>query len=461
MGMMKNVVGATILALTIALADCGGGGAAGGNGGPPPGPGPTPTPTPAPPPLTQSSIKHVIIIFQENRTPDNIFQGYPGMDTVSSGKNSLGQTIPLTPVDLNNTYDLDHSHTAYKSQYDGGLMDGNDLVRVNCSTPGGCGTNPGFKYVPQAQVQPYWTMAQQYASGDRMFQTNEGPTFPAHQYISAGTSTTPSGSTLYASGNVAAAGLGSGGAAGCAAPSGNLVPEIDILTGDESQKTYPCFEHQTLMDLLDAKGVSWKYYAPGATSIWTGPNAIAHIRNGADWNKVIIPETGVLTDIQNNTLAQVSWVIPNGANSDHAKSNQGTGPAWVASIVNGIGNSAYWKDTAIFITWDDWGGWYDHVAPPHIYNSYELGFRVPLIVVSPYAKPGYVSHQLHEFGSILHFTESTFNLGSLGTTDARADDLMDCFDMSQSPIAFRTIQADRRASDFLTHPAPFSAPDNE
>jgi phospholipase C len=453
--MMRKLIVASLTAGCVALAGCGGGGSS--SGGPPPIPMPSPTPTP----VGGSAIKHVVIIFQENRTPDNIFQGYPGMDTVSSGTNSLGQTVPLTPVDLAVAYDLSHAHTAYLAQYHNGAMDGNDLVKVSCHIPSGCGSNPGFRYVPQAQVQPYWTMAQQYASSDRMFQTNQGPSFPAHQYIIAGTSIVATGSSFYASENVTDPGLGFDGVAGCAAPQNALTTEINIQTGDESNKTYPCFDHQTLLDLLDAKGVSWKYYAPNATSIWTGPNAISHIRNGADWSKVIIPETGVLNDISNNTLAQVSWVIPNGANSDHANGNQGTGPAWVASIVNAIGGSRYWNDTAIFITWDDWGGWYDHVAPPHIYNAYELGFRVPLIVVSPYAKAGYVSHQVHEFGSILRFTEETFGLGSLGYTDARSDDLMDCFNLNQTPITFRAIQSNRRASDFLNHPAPFVPPDTE
>jgi phospholipase C len=98
---------------------------------------------------------------------------------------------------------------------------------------------------------------------------------------------------------------------------------------------------------------------------------------------------------------------------------------------------------------------------PHIYNAYELGFRVPLIVVSPYAKTGYVSHQLHEFGSILHFKESTFGLGNLETTDARADDLMDGFNLNQTPTAFRTISSNRSARDFLRNPAPFKLPDTE
>jgi phospholipase C len=137
-------------------------------------------------------------------------------------------------------------------------------------------------------------------------------------------------------------------------------------------------------------------------------------------------------------LPGVAWVVPTAAESDHATGNNGSGPAWVATVVNAIGKSKYWNDTAIFVTWDDWGGWYDHVAPEQ-YNSYELGLRVPLIVISPYARPKYVSHVQHEFGSLLRFTEETFNLPSLGATDTRADDLRDMFDWAQKPLRFTPI----------------------
>ena len=219
---------------------------------------------------------------------------------------------------------------------------------------------------------------------------------------------------------------------------------------------YPCFEHATLTDLLDQAGLSWKYYSPLAGSIWTAPNAIQHICApansqcaGADWtNNVVLNNTQVLSDISNGQLPAVSWVIPTGQASDHAGFNDGSGPSWVASIVNAIGNSSYWAHTTIIITWDDWGGWYDHVAP-QIINSYEYGFRVPLIVVSPFAKPGYVSHVVHDFGSILKFIEKTFNLPSLGYADATADDLSDCFNFTQKPVAFQMIRAAQGAQYFL------------
>jgi phospholipase C len=156
----------------------------------------------------------------------------------------------------------------------------------------------------------------------------------------------------------------------------------------------------------------------------------------------------------------VSWVIPTSAASDHPAQSDGSGPSWVASIVNAIGNSAYWSNTAIIITWDDWGGWYDHVAPK-IANSYEYGFRVPLIVISPYARPTYVSHVIHDFGSILKFTEEVFQVSSLGYADAAADDLADCFNLAQTPLTFQTITAPLDAAFFLNDKRPPEGPDND
>ncbi|MGA8493762.1 MAG: alkaline phosphatase family protein, partial [Terriglobales bacterium] len=182
---------------------------------------------------------------------------------------------------------------------------------------------------------------------------------------------------------------------------------------------------------------------------------------GSDWNNhVVLQYQQVLSDIQSGQLATVSWVIPNGQSSDHAIVNDGSGPSWVASVVNAIGNSQYWSDTAIFITWDDWGGWYDHVAPTVI-NSYEYGFRVPLIVVSPYAKAAYISHVPHHFGSILKYIEENFGLSSLGYADANADDFSDCFDYNQTPLPFHTIATPLEANYFLRDTRPPTDPDDD
>ena len=436
-------------------------------------------------PLTIAAvIQHIVIIFQENRTPDNLFQDpvliSRGADIASSGKNSLGQVIALTPIDLGwsgpspQNYDLAHEHGDFVIMYHYGKMDGANWIACWTGKATSCPANPQYKYVMPADVQPYFSLAEQYTFADRMFQTNQGPSFPAHQFIISGTSAPTATSPLFASENPSIEG-------GCIAPANSVVPLINAQGGGEYSQPpmYPCFEHPTLTDLLETHGITWRYYTPTAGSIWTGPVAIQHIGQqqtiggkltctGPEWTaNVVIPQTKVLSDIADGQLAQVTWIIPDGRYSDHAMVNDGSGPAWVASIVNAIGNSAYWSNTAIIITWDDWGGWYDHVAPTVVNDGsswgsgYVYGFRVPLIFVSPYAKSAYISHATHDFGSILRFIEVTFGLPSLGYADTRADALADCYNLTQAPLTFHTIAAPLGPGHFINDTRPPVHPDDD
>jgi phospholipase C len=410
---------------------------------------------------TSAKIQHVVIIVQENRTPDNLFNGLPGADTVSSGQNSYGQIIELHRVPLATPYTLIHTHPAFKTEYADGQLNGFDKDRTGCHRGARCppADMRAYGYVERNDVKPYLTMAEQFTFADHMFQTNQGPSFPAHQYILSGTSTIRNDSTLRASENVASPGDDNAG--GCDSPPDSTVAVID-LAGKENQRVFPCFSWRSLPELLEAHGLSWRYYqAHLGAGTWHGPDAIRQLRDSPEFSEdVVAPPARVLTDIAEGRLANVVWVTPTAKASDHSGLNDGSGPSWVASVVNAVGESQYWNDTAIFITWDDWGGWYDHVRPIE-YNSYELGFRVPLIVVSPYAKRRFVSHRQHEFGSIHKFVEKTFGLGSLGTTDVRADDLSDCFDFSSRPHRFRPIPAPLAPSYFLKQPISMQDPDDD
>jgi phospholipase C len=412
---------------------------------------------------SRSPIRHVVIIVQENRTVDDLFNGLPGANTVQSGQNSHGQTVQLAPVPLTAPYDISHAHSAFKTEYANGMLDGFDLVQSACTKdtpPSKCppSTVRAYGYVPEEEVQPYWDMAEQYAFADNMFETNQGPSFPAHQYLVSGTSTIDYGSTLRASEEpLTRNGRFTG---GCDSPKDSIVQVIDER-GNENRTVYPCFNRISLMQLADEFSVSWRYYQEHPKDgAWHAPDALRSIRYGKSYGNVVFPPQQVLTDVANGNLADVVWVTPTAAESDHAGTNDGTGPSWVASVVNAIGESPYWNSTAIFVLWDDWGGWYDHVAPP-LYNSFELGFRVPMIVISPYAKPGYVSHGQHEFGSILKFTEETFGLPSLGTTDVRSDDLADCFEFGSKARRFRHVRAQYSARYFLTRPVSTRSPDDD
>lgn len=407
-------------------------------------------------------IQHVVIIVQENRTVDNLFQGLPGADTASSGQNSEHQTVRLKSTPMTAPFDMDHKHSSFETEYAGGRLDGFNESASVCSAPKVSQCPPpglrAYSYVTRDDVKPYFTMAERYTFADRMFQTNEGPSFPAHQYIISGTSTIRNGSALRASGNPSGLAFHEG---GCDSAPRTLVDVIDPA-GHRGKPVFPCFDRASLMDLIDAQSLTWHYYqawlGPG---YWNAPDAVSPTYKSPEFSTdVVAPPSQVLTDVGEGRLANVSWVTPTAQASDHAGVTNGSGPSWVASVVNAIGESPYWDDTVIFVTWDDWGGWYDHVRPT-IYNSYELGFRVPLIVISPYAKTGYVSHAQHEFGSILKFTEKTFGLGSLGTTDVRADDLSDCFDFRRAPRRFRPIRAPLGARYFLEHATSSGVPDDD
>jgi phospholipase C len=455
-------------------------------------------------PHSIGKIQHVVVIFQENRTPDNLFQGLctanggvPGCGTGStqydlapSGTDSTGNTIQLKKTNLGVDYDPVHSHKAFNLMCDLSAagqcqMDGADLIPVSCSAGATDCPAPDlqFGYVDPTQVQPYLTLAGQYTYADRMFQTNQGPSLPAHQFIISGTSAPTVGSDLFASENPKTGGGQPDG--GCDAPAGSTIMLIDPAGSETSNAPiYPCFDHPTLTDLLEAKGDTWRYYTSSGytggfgTAVWIGPEAIQHICGstssgacgGPDFtNHVILNQTQVLTDINNQQLPDVSWVIPEGQASDHAGDPNGNlGPSWVATVVNAIGNSSYWANTAIFITWDDWGGWFDHVAPPQVLVNcaqwgcgYVYGFRVPLIVVSPYAKAKYISKNQHDFGSILKFIEGTFGLPTLGYADAAADDFSDCFDFNQTPLPFQTIPSALDAQFFLNDKTPPTDPDDD
>lgn len=444
----------------------------------------------------EGKIKHVVIIFQENRSTDNLFHDDVlmdrGADIATSGKNSKGETIVLTPTSLVTKYDLGHSHEAFLDACDWNgtecQMDGAD--QDQCTPAHACPKNVEYQYVQASDVRPYFTMAETYTFNDRMFQTNEGPSFPAHQYILSGTSAISETSKTYVADNPAGNSRPDGSYwAGCLAPADSLLNLIDTSqpfpNSTYTQLQGPeCFEHPTLTDLLDAHGLTWKYYAALPGSIWTPPNAIQHMCQpegspnktycaGPDWTdsnpKVVIEGSGaqIITDIQNGQLATVTWVIPDGQASDHAFGNKGLGPSWVASVVNAIGESPFWSDTAIIVTWDDWGGWYDHVAPPiRNTNSYEYGFRVPLIAISPYAKPKHISHQYNDFGSILKFIEETFDLPEIDPSVGYADsyalgDLSDCFDFTQLPLQFTPIAAPESKDFFLHRKVKPTPPDND
>jgi phospholipase C len=428
-------------------------------------------------------IQHVIVIMQENRSFNNLFYGFPGALTAKTG-NGHGTKYTMQEIPLKWRYDLNHSHEQFLEDYDQGKDDGFDaeLLSYNKRTGPICSNivngyneptcwiidkkpaikQQAFSYVRRSDIEPYWDMAQQYTLADETFSSNNGPTFVSHQYLVAGQGghsiEVPTGLPWGCNGdkNITVNLL----AYGKADP-----PVFSLAAGHEVQGPFPCFSYTTIVANLDAAGVTWKYYTQktGAGANLDPFEANKPVWTGPDRANIISPNKTILTDIANGNLANVSWVTPSGQNSDHPGPQSGKkGPSWVGSIVNAVGESPYWDSTAIIIMWDEWGGWFDPVHPkqyPDVVTGARegLGFRVPCIIVSPYAKAGYVSHSQHEIASTLHYIEETFGLPFIGAgttpaikyADQRADAFDDVFDYTQSPIPFIPISTEFSRDFFL------------
>ena len=415
-------------------------------------------------------------MVQENRTFNNLFATFPGVTGTTTGLEKIGtgttahdQPIALKEVNLEDHEDLNHLYASYKIAYDDGAMDGfNQIIFQINGKPEGA---KPYQYVNPAQLTPYVNMASTYGLANAMFQTQGSGSFTAHQdLIRGGTELTPQESIIDDP--------SSSQVWGCDSPYGATT---DLLTTKLKYKRgkgpLPCTtsfpnggaDYTTLQTTLDAADVSWKYYVPpfvkkGPGALWNAFDVIAGVRYGPEWTtNISTPETNIFSDITNKKLMAMSWVIPDEYNSDHPGAGKDTGPSWVASVVNAIGNSSYWNSTVIIVVWDDWGGFYDPVAPPKIDKQGGMGFRVPMIVISPYSafnstgKSPYISQTVYGFGSVIRYVEETFGLPSLGTTDATSNSMSDMLNYKQSPRPFSTISAKYSRSYFL-HQKPSGLP---
>ncbi len=513
-------------------------------------------------------IKNIVILVQENRTPDNLFHfltpacpipahatGYQACtpSPVTTGcynispcglSNQSGKVVPLTlqPAPMVGGIDNLHTHAAYLQMCDP------DPYTFLCRNDGAWQIsqplNASYSYVENPAVTnsdgsqgvylgPYLTLATSYGWANYMFQSNQGPSFPAHQYLFSGTSALTAqddANSVFLGENFSSAGPGefvgclaqkdavnytvspalSTPPAGCTLSVDNSVQECKVTNANLVYPTQPvgsfCATHESMGELLASKSITWKYYTPEPNSIWTAPNSIqalcqpvfsrpngepdsALVCSGSEWNSHVDTQnlgTDILRDIAKCNIANVSWVMPNGTWSDHpAGFGAYYGPSWVATVVNAIGNNPtcpagtpdagqnYWDNTAIVITWDDWGGLSDHEPSPkrnklpckssECPGDYELGFRVPLIIVSAYTPAGYINNYEQDFGSILRMVEGINHLyeGKLGFADKRAGTDLHSFFTLTKPRDFQTIPSEKDASYFLNQHGVAVAPDDD
>ncbi|HTU42122.1 MAG TPA: alkaline phosphatase family protein [Candidatus Aquilonibacter sp.] len=369
-----------------------------------------------------SEIQHVIFFVKENRSFDSMFGRFPGANGATQGTISSGVVIPLKRESDALQVDLGHDWTSILTAMDNGKMDRFDLL-MDGNVNGQFGSYVQFY---QTDIPNYWSYAESFALADDMFSSIHADSFPNHLYTiaaqSGGVLSAPSGTNTSYSW-------------GCDSPASATSRQMDDL-GDIFA-IFPCFDFPTMADSMDNAGISWRYYAPSEGEQgyqFSAYDAINHIRNGPDWTQDVVPTAQFITDAQNGNLPSVSWVILGHELNDHPPESICQGENETVLYMNALMQSPEWNSSAVFLTWDDDGGFYDHVAPPNV-DRFGFGPRVPLIIISPYAMPGYISHTQYEFSSVLKFIEELFGLPSLTSRDGDANDTTDSFDFNQTPLS--------------------------
>jgi phospholipase C len=447
------------------------------------------------PPVQASpgQIQHIIFVVQENRTFDNIFGGpspFPGAEAARSGLTVNGSPRPLEKIALEDSADPDNYYQQWYTACNPSTpppftvgspapcrMNG---FNVNASPSPGytppVATSKIYSYVDYSESKPYWDIAKAYTMGDHFFMGHNSESYTAHQYIFSAQSNNVVDEPLYPSSTNCDAYYDYCAYTpwGCDSPQGTKTYRLDPITGRKTPTAtgpFPCFgpsapppnqtvKYYSLADLVSRKaGLTWRLYTHSLCSNINGLDVNSSVRYAKSWpTKPVMagchdhesarsptpvdtanfraPQDAFLTDINDaHGLATVTWILPGPLTSDHPGVPDGyCGPWWVAKIVDAVGKSKYWNSTAVFIFWDDWGGFYDHVRPYVVRDQEGPGFRVPFLVVSPFAKPGYIAKTNIEFATLIKFVETTFGLGSLGATDASPylNNLSDVFDFSKS-----------------------------
>jgi phospholipase C len=421
-----------------------------------------------------TKIKHIVVIMQENRSFDSYFGTYPGAEGFpnTGGKISVCVPDPAKPRCVRPFHDRrdingggPHSHASAVADIHGGRMDG-FVAQADAALKRGACANPNtpecltakspsdvMAYHDGREIPNYWAYAKNFVLQDHMFQPNTSWSLPAHLF------TVSEWSALCASHDPE----------DCTSTNApGSPPDFTSHGTHPKQKTPPVYAWTDLTYLMHRAGVSWRYYVFNGTepdcandALITCPPVRQKATTPGIWNPLPLFDTvrtnhqvSNITSVKHfytaaatGHLPDVSWVIPSGENSEHPPSKVSAGQAYVTGLVNAVMRGPNWKSTAIFVTWDDWGGLYDHVVPPTV-DEYGYGLRVPGIVISPYARRGYIDHQVLSFDAYAKFIEDRFLNGQRldPANDGRPDsrpivredvsrlgDLISDFDFTQKP----------------------------
>jgi len=357
-------------------------------------------------------IQHLVVLMQENHSFDNYFGTYPGVDGTPAGTK-----MPVNPKDPTAGYvepwhignatitDISHSAATFRDQYNNGKMDG-FVAALNARNQDG---KLAMGYYDAQDIPYYWNLADNYVLFDQFFSSAKDGSFANHMYwVAAIPGIAPKGVNL-----------------------------SDYLVNV-----------QTIFDNLQAAGVSWKFYVQNydPTITYRDENASGNRASQVIWvpllnfdrfiddpnlSSHIVDLSQYYIDLHNGTLPAVSYIVPSGA-SEHPPSSLASGQRFVKAVLQELMRSSVWDSSAFLLAYDDWGGWYDHVSPIQV-DKYGYGLRVPVMLISPYAKTGYIDHTVLDFTSILKFIEQNWNIAPLADRDANANNLLSAFNFEQTP----------------------------
>ena len=386
--------------------------------------------------------------MQENRSFDSYFGTYPGADGIPQGVTVPDPAggPPIAPYHDTNVINRGGPHGWDNSiaDIDGGKMDGFVAQSYQAKAAAGSTgvTNPttavgtNYKdvmgYHDYNEIPNYWNYAHLYVLQDHLFEPVASYSLPAHLYM-------------------------------LAAQSGGYVDPV-------TQPKPTSYSFPEITELLASGKVTWNYYVtsgsipdteddhivgtipqqqqdPHTYTLWNPLPAFPAVANNPSQNARLVSTARFYMDAQAGTLPQVSWVIPSGAVSEHPPAGIRAGMAYVTGLIDAIMQGPDWNTTAIFLAWDDWGGFYDHVVPPKV-DQYGYGMRVPGLVISPYARQGYIDHNTYSFDSWLKIVEERFGVKSLTARDANAKAMLAGFDFTQQPRQPVILSATRAGSPY-------------
>jgi phospholipase C len=361
---------------------------------------------------TKTPITHFVVIMQENHTFDNYFGTYPGANGIPSGvkmpidpKNPATGFVEPWYVGASTITDLSHSASAFQEQYDSGKMDG-FVSALNRRHQDG---RISMGYYDDRDIPYYWNVADHYVLFDRFFSSAKDGSFANHMYL----------------------------AAGIRPPS----LRHDEIAGQLANTP-------TIFDRLQEAKISWKFYVQNydPTITYRNEEAAGNRASQVIWvpllnfdrfidnptlSSHIVDLSQYYEDLRQGTLPAVAYIVPSGT-SEHPPQNPNGGQRFMKSLIQELMRSSAWNSSAFLLLYDDWGGWFDHVAPPQV-DEYGYGPRVPGLLISPYARKGYIDSTELDFTSVLKFIEVNWGVAPLAERDTKANNFLSAFDFGQNP----------------------------